>query len=131
MSVKITSDFNFMLNTGKITHTIIIIKLISNDLYRITRQCKEHCYQRGPVIKNKTIKKTLKPKGSLYTTGHQGKLTFKQEVPLLKGIAPPTFHTFRVRAKCKFVLLLSWHIVESSVLQTKHASKSHETKIYY
>ena len=34
-------------------------------------------------------------------------------------------------AKCKFVLLQSWHVVESSVLQTKYASKSHETKIYH
>ena len=33
--------------------------------------------------------------------------------------------------KCKFVLLQSWHVVESSVLQTKHASKSHETKMYH
>ena len=33
-------------------------------------------------------------------------------------------------AKCKFVLLQSWHVADSSVLQTKHASKSHETKIH-
>ena len=33
-------------------------------------------------------------------------------------------------AKCKCVLLQSWHVVESRALQTKHASKSFETKIY-
>ncbi len=34
-------------------------------------------------------------------------------------------------AKCKFALLQSWHIAVPSVFQTKHASKSHETKIYH